>query len=212
MPTPTPPDRFAADPLVAAQDGVATVHQLMDLGCTSSVIAAHCRPPGPWRRLLPRVILLGTAAPTSRQRLRGALLYAGPDALLTGPAALALYGLESVPQLASHPTVDVVVTHRAVPRSHAYVRIHSTVRPALRVPVRNLACVPLARAVADTLPCLADRATVADVVTETLEAGLCSPAALLTELSTPEPEAVDPWLLRLLHGRGAGRSRPQKAG
>ncbi|MFI6107954.1 hypothetical protein [Streptomyces sp. NPDC051310] len=187
MPTPTPPDRFAADPLVAAQDGVATVHQLMDLGCGSSVIAAHCRPPGPWRRLLPRVILLGTAAPTSRQRLRGALLYAGPDALLTGPAALALYGLESVQQFASHPTVDVVVTHRAVPRGHAYVRIHSTVRPALRVPVRNLACAPLPRAVADTLPHLADRASAAALLTEVTERGLCRPAEVAAEIRAAGP-------------------------
>ncbi|MFF9867851.1 hypothetical protein ACF1G0_20905 [Streptomyces sp. NPDC013953] len=197
MPTPTPPHRFAADPLVVAQDGVATVHQLMDLGCASSAIAAHCRPPGPWRRLLPRVILLRTAAPTIQQRLRGALLYAGPDALLTGPAALALYGLESVPRLGSHPKVDVVVARRAVPRSHAYVRVRPTVRPALRVPVRNLACAPLPRAVVDALPHLADPASLAALLTEVTERGLCRPDDVAAEVRAAAP-AGDPRVAAVL--------------
>ncbi|MEU7280894.1 hypothetical protein AB0A69_19205 [Streptomyces sp. NPDC045431] len=181
MPTPTPPHRYAADPLVVAQDGVATVHQLMDLGCASSAIAAHCRPPGPWRRLLPRVIVLQTTEPTPQQRLRGALLYAGPDALLTGPAALALYGLESVTAPAAPAKVDVLVAHRATPRSHAYVRVHSTVRPALRVPVRNLACAALPRAVADAIPHLADESAVATLLREVMEKRLCRPDDLMTE-------------------------------
>ncbi|MET9431282.1 hypothetical protein [Streptomyces sp. NPDC003036] len=181
MPTPTPPHRYAADPLVVAQDGVATVHQLMDLGCASSAIAAHCRPPGPWRRLLPRVIVLQTTDPTPQQRLRGALLYAGPDALLTGPAALALYGLEAVPSPAALAKVDVLVAHRATPRSQAYVRVHPTVRPALRVPVRNMACAPLPRAVADAIPHLGSKAAVAALLREVTERRLCRPAELRTE-------------------------------
>ncbi|MFF8383200.1 hypothetical protein ACF053_06030 [Streptomyces kanasensis] len=142
----------AADPLVVAQDGLATVHQLQAIGCAAYVVTERCRPGGPWRRLLPRVVLLRGTAPTPRQLLRAALLYAGPDALLTGAAALALYGARSpaappdVPQ-----TVDVLVSSAAHPRSHAYVRVHPTRRPERRVPVGGLPCAPLPRAREDTL-------------------------------------------------------------
>ncbi|WP_336322971.1 hypothetical protein [Streptomyces lavendofoliae] len=181
MPTPIPPQLLATDPLVVAQDGVATVHQLMDLGCASSVTAAHCRPPGPWRRLLPRVIALQTTPPTPRQRLRGALLYAGPDALLTGPAALALYGVTSLP---ATPEVDVLITHRAAPRGHAYVRVRPTVRPARRVPVDGLACAPLPRAVLDTLGHLGTGDTATTLLAEITDRGLCHRDDLLAE-ATP---------------------------
>ncbi|WP_228977100.1 hypothetical protein [Streptomyces sp. DH12] len=143
---------YAADPLVVAQDGLATVHQLQAIGCAAYVVTARCRPGGPWRRVLPRVVLLRGTAPTPRQRLRAALLYAGPDALLTGAAALALYGARSpeappdVPQ-----TVDVLVSSATHPRSHAYVRVHPTRRPEPRVPVGGLPCAPLPRARQDTL-------------------------------------------------------------
>ncbi|MGA5406255.1 hypothetical protein ACPCSC_03200 [Streptomyces lavendulocolor] len=178
MPTLIPPQLFATDPLVVAQDGVATVHQLMDLGCASSVTTVHCRPAGPWRRLLPRVIALRTTPPTPRQRLRGALLYAGPDALLTGPAALALYGVTSLP---ATPRVDVLVTHRTAPRGHAYVRVHPTTRPARRVPVDGLACVPLPRAVMDTLPSLPTDDAATALLTEVTQRGLCHHDDLLAE-------------------------------
>ncbi|MER7106361.1 hypothetical protein [Streptomyces sp. NPDC000229] len=177
MPTPIPPQLLATDPLVLAQDGVATVHQLMDLGCASSVITAHCRPPGPWRRLLPRVIALQATAPTPRQRLRGALLYAGPDALLTGPAALALYGVTSVPA----PEVDVLVTHRAGPRGHSYVHVRPTIRPARRAAVTGLACAPLPRAVMDAIPYLDTENAVTTLLTEVTERGLCRRDDLMAE-------------------------------
>ncbi|WP_073750729.1 hypothetical protein [Streptomyces sp. CB03234] len=194
MPTPTPPHHLAADPLVVAQDGVATVHQLMDLGCASSVIAALCRPPGPWRRLLPRVIALQTTAPTPRQRLRGALLYAGPDALLTGPAALARYGVTSVPET---PKVDVLVTHRAAPRGHAYVRVRPTIRPARRVAVDGLACVPLPRAVMDAIPYLDGHDAVASLVAEVTERALCCRGELVAEAKAAQLTS-EPGILTVL--------------
>ncbi|MET9801387.1 hypothetical protein [Streptomyces sp. NPDC006368] len=198
MPTPTPrphvaadplaadplvADPLATDPLVLAQDGVATVHQLMDLGCASSTIPARCRPPaGPWRRLLPRVIVLQTTTPTPRQRLRGALLYAGPDALLTGPAVLALHEVESAPPLAALPKVDVLVTHRAPLRGHAYVRVHPTMRRAPRTPVQGLPCAPLARAVSDAIPHLDSGEAVTRLLAEVAQRALCRPEELLGEL------------------------------
>ncbi|MDN3293715.1 hypothetical protein QWM81_06585 [Streptomyces ficellus] len=203
MPTPTPPyARLATDPLVVAQDGVATVHQLMDLGCASSAVAALCRPPGPWRRLLPRVVLLHTGAPSPRQRLRGALLYAGPDALLTGPAALALHGVpHDVPFGAGSPPpqVDVLVTHRAGPRSHAYVRVRPTLRPARRVPVSDLPCASLPRAVTDSIPHLDGDHAITTLLTEVTRHGLCAPGELLAELQAAQLMR-EPWVAAILRG------------
>lgn len=150
MPHATASDGFATDPLVLAQDGLATVHQLRAIGCASYVVADRCRPAGPWQRVLPRVILLqNSTPPTPHQRLRAALLYAGPDALLTGPAALALYATAEAPPLEAVTHADVLVPGPFHPRTHAYVRIHRTYCPTPRVPVRGLACAPLARALED---------------------------------------------------------------
>ncbi|MFG3494367.1 hypothetical protein [Streptomyces sp. NPDC047928] len=166
MPNLTVLDRLATDPLVVAQDGLATVHQLMDLGCASSVVAERCRPAGPWRRVLPRVVHLRTDAPTPHQRLRAALLYAGPGALLTGEAALALHGVEAAPPLADLPKVDVLVARPVHPRSYGYVRIHRTHQRLTRVPVRDLACVPVPRAVRDAIPYLNDEAAMTALLAE----------------------------------------------
>ncbi len=131
-------DLLVSDPLVVAQDGLATVHQLRDLGCPSHVVAARCRPGGPWQRVLPRVVLLGDAGPDPHQRMRAALLYAGPDALLAGAAALALHRYGT----ALPVYVDVLVRRPAHRGSHAYVRVCRTRRPVRPVYVQGLACVP----------------------------------------------------------------------
>jgi hypothetical protein len=125
-------------PLIAAQDGLATSKQLASLGWPNSTIAYRCTPGGPWQRVLPRVILLQTGAPTPRQRLRAALLYAGEDALLTGTAALALYGVRAAGLLMRVGAVDVLVPGTRNPRSRAYVR--STEPHALTDAFRWRAC------------------------------------------------------------------------
>ncbi|MEV8393970.1 MULTISPECIES: hypothetical protein [unclassified Streptomyces] len=45
--------RTCTDPLVIAQDGLATSQQLVGLGWATSTIAHRCTPGGPWQRLLP---------------------------------------------------------------------------------------------------------------------------------------------------------------
>lgn len=174
--------RTRTDPLVVSQDGLATSRQLSDLGCPTSTIAYRCTPGGPWQRVLPRVILLQTGAPSPRQRLRAALLYAGEGAVLTGTAALAMYGVRAVDPVMRAGPVDVLVSGMRNPRSRSYVRIHRTQRPCRRLPVEGLPCAPLTRAVADTIPYLVGQNAVTALLAELVQRGRCTLAELTTAL------------------------------
>jgi hypothetical protein len=66
------------------------------------------RPDGCWQRILPGVVLMHTGTPTTRERLLGCLAYAGEDAVITGAAALRLYGLRTAPP---DGQVQVLVPH-----------------------------------------------------------------------------------------------------
>ena len=120
---------------------------------------------GPWQVLLPGVYLTATGIPARPHRLMAAQLYAGPDSVITGPAALALHNLRA-PQT---PMVDVLVPHERRRRSLGFVRVHRTARmPNVVLWADEVGYVPLARAVADTARGLRDlgevRAVVADGV------------------------------------------------
>ena len=74
----------------AVPDGVVRSSELRAGGLSGSAIIVRCRPGGPWQRLLPGVLLLSTAEPSRRQRLRAALEYAGEGAAITGVDAATL--------------------------------------------------------------------------------------------------------------------------
>jgi hypothetical protein len=175
-------------------------------------VAEHCRPGGPWQRILPRVYLLQTGVPTPEQRLWAAFLYAAQNGLverrgspvITGVAALALYGFASVPRLPAVTGVDVLVPRQRRLRDTGEVRILRTDR-ALEVQlVRGLACAPLARAVADALREVAhspNRDAVRAVLREAVEEHGCSPRELVRELrdaGLPEAPVVRAALDELL--------------
>ncbi|WP_037907759.1 hypothetical protein [Actinacidiphila yeochonensis] len=77
----------ALDRRDAFRTTVMTVRQLRGLGLSSADVAARCRPGGPWQQVLPQVCLLHSGPPSSEERVRAALLYAGyaPDRDLPGP-------------------------------------------------------------------------------------------------------------------------------
>jgi hypothetical protein len=120
---------------------------------------------GPWQALLPGVYLATTGSPTRPQRLMAAQLYAGPDSVITGPAALALHNIRAPQTL----IVDVLIPHERRRRTYGFVRVHRTARmPNVVLWAGQVGYVPLARAVADTARGLRDvsevRAVVADGV------------------------------------------------
>ncbi|MGW2261228.1 hypothetical protein ACWCXE_25985 [Streptomyces sp. NPDC001780] len=56
---------------------VYSLARLREHGVPAGRVAARCRPGGPWQQLLPGVYLLHAGLPTSEERLRAVLLYAG---------------------------------------------------------------------------------------------------------------------------------------
>ncbi|MEU6970152.1 hypothetical protein AB0A71_20905 [Kitasatospora aureofaciens] len=155
---PTPPPSL--EELAKRQQNVVTASQLRARGVPARIITEHCRRGGPWQRLLPRVYLLQSGEPTPEQRMWAALLYAAQNgreegrregAVITGAAALALYGFASVPRLPAVTGVDVLVPRQRRLKDAGDVRILRTERELVARSVHGLACAPVARAVADAL-------------------------------------------------------------
>jgi hypothetical protein len=101
------------------------VADLERLGLHRSTVAHRCRPGGPWRSLMPGIVLLHNAAPTHGDRRRAALVYAGAGAVLTGLDALELCGMRRMPS-PSGP-VHVLVPRTTTPRWIAAQRSPRTV-------------------------------------------------------------------------------------
>ncbi|MFD5745911.1 hypothetical protein [Streptomyces sp. NPDC127033] len=198
-------------PLIAAQDGLATSAQLAGLGWATSTVSRRCAPGGPWQRVLPRVVLLQTGAPSPRQRLRAALLYAGEGALLTGEAALTLYGVRAVGPPARLRTVDVLVPPGRSPRSRAYVRVHRSQQPCRTLPVDRLRCATLTRAVADAVPFLTGQAAVTALLAEVVQRDRCTLQDLTTALRAGRRHR-DPRVAAALEGLTAGVRSVEEAG
>ncbi|MFF4652686.1 hypothetical protein [Streptomyces sp. NPDC001380] len=154
-PSPVP----SLDDLARLQCNVVTASQLRSRGVPARTITEHCRHGGPWQRILPRVFVLQPDPPTPEQRMWAALLYAAQNGMaerrgapvITGAAALALYGFTSVPRLPAVYGVDVLVPRQRRLRDAGEVRILRTDRSLEARLVHGLACAPMARAVADTL-------------------------------------------------------------
>ncbi|WP_051837205.1 hypothetical protein [Streptomyces sp. NRRL WC-3742] len=155
---PSPPPSL--EELAKRQQNVVTASQLRARGVPARVVTGHCRRGGPWQRLLPRVYLLQSGEPTPEQRMWAALLYAAQNgreegrragAVITGTAALALYGFAAVPRLPAVTGVDVLVPRQRRLKDVGEVRILRTERELEARSVHGLACAPVARAVADAL-------------------------------------------------------------
>ncbi|MET8563353.1 hypothetical protein ABZV75_23175 [Streptomyces flaveolus] len=212
---------------------VLTAAQLRAHGVTTAELAEQCRrPDGPWRELLPHVILLHPGPPTGEERLHGALLYAAratepgvpvqptadsphrplyQDAVLTGLAALTLHGFSSTPSLTTLDHVDVLVPRQRRLRSTGYVRVLRT--PGLPAPqaVTGLPVAPVPRALADAVAELTDAEAVRRLLTEAVRGGHCEPAAVVRELTLAKllnrPHVVDAVDALLAEGRSVAEDR-----
>ena len=72
-------------------DTITTTRDLRKSGVAPRVIAARCRPGGPWQQVLPGVVLLKGGYPTRAERLRAVLTFA-PGTIITGVDALRVQG------------------------------------------------------------------------------------------------------------------------
>jgi hypothetical protein len=166
--------------LLDQQFSVASRGQLLGLGMKDTAMQWRVRVGGPWQTLLPGVYLSLTGAPNVPQMQMGALLYAGPGSLITGPAALMHHGLRGPGML---ETVDVLVPAGRQRHSTGFVRLHRTARvPTQFVTTGPLRMVMAARAVADTARLLADVRDTRAVVADAVQQGRCTVAELAAEL------------------------------
>lgn len=179
MPIKTFASQDALDALARAQDGVATYRQLVAIGLPSSTLAHRVRIDGPWQRLLPGTYLLFSGAPSWRQRVRAALLYAGQNALVTGQSALRLHGFKNAPHL---PAVHVLIDHPQRRVSQNDVRVERSHRMPIGHEISGLRCVPAARAVADACRFLRPLQAVRAVVAEGVQSKRCDPSTLWNEV------------------------------
>lgn len=107
------------DDLLARQAGVVTIEQAVACGVSAATVQRRARE-GSWRRLHPRVYLAGGHRWTGEARVRAAALWAGADAVVSGPAAAWWHGmLDAAPE-----PVDVTVPGRAKPRPRPGVALH----------------------------------------------------------------------------------------
>jgi hypothetical protein len=116
-------NRLALNQLLDKQSSVITRRQALDSGVHPNVLHRRARAGGPWQRILPGVYLTLTGTPTTDQLETAAVLYGGPSATLTGPAALRRHGMR-----VQSDRVDVLVPAKRRVPSTAFVVVHRTTR------------------------------------------------------------------------------------
>lgn len=104
--------------LLRRQGGVLSLHQAVEHGMSAATVQRRARQ-GSWERLYPAVYLVGGHRLDDEARVRAAWLWAGPDAVVSGPAAAYWHGLlDRAPD-----TVDVTLPRPAASRSPDGVRV-----------------------------------------------------------------------------------------
>ncbi|MCD2190335.1 hypothetical protein [Actinomycetospora soli] len=174
---------WAADPEYVrsvAVDNIAHVHELMGLGIPEGTIYRRCRTGGPWTLMAPATVRLGTGTPTRRELVRAALVYAGPQAVLTGLDAARAHGLRrgELPA-AVHLLIPFGVRLHATP----IVRVERTRR--LPTPPRIRDGFPVAsieRSVLDVARTMTDESDIAALLSEPVQRRLVLPESLVAEL------------------------------
>lgn len=170
-----PDDTFDA---VHALPRVVSRNEALRRGYTRSAIE-HAVRTGRWTRVLPRTYLT-TDTLLWPDRCRAALAFAGPDAALTGAAALADLGLRGVVR---PERLLVLVPDTTAVRSTGWVRIRRTRRLPERALRPGPRCAAVERAVADLALETRDLDEVRMLVAEVVRRRLCSIDDIAAELA-----------------------------
>lgn len=174
---------WARDPRVrqyATPGGVIKVETLKQLGMPGPTVYRRCAPGGPWQRLLPGVVLLSSAAPTRQQQVEAALLYAGPNTVVTGLEACRRYGLRSAPE---DERVHLLSPLDRKVHGSEYVVIERTKRLPVPVMRDGVPLAPMIRAVLDACRRLRVSEPVSALIAEAVQRGRVHPTHLLSELN-----------------------------
>jgi hypothetical protein len=172
-------DEGALAAILITQHNVISREQALSCGMTREALAHRIRPGGPWQRLLAGVYLAQTGGPALPQKEMAALLHAGPEAVLTGRAALRSLGI-----ITAEPAVfDVLVPVRRRRGSVSFVAVHRTARMPRRLIRKDgrLYALP-SRALADAARGMTDLREVRALIAGAIQRGRCTPKALHQEL------------------------------
>ena len=161
-------------------ESVARIADLRSAGVPPSTIDRRCRPGGPWRRLLPGVVLLGAGQPTRRQRVRAAALYGGADAVVTGVDALIAHGV----QLAVMEQVHVLLPHHRRRGNRGFVLTERTSRLPCATCVGGVRFATPARATLDAARRQTEIGGVAALLDASVRQGVCTVPELRHELES----------------------------
>jgi hypothetical protein len=180
MPTLSGYDREQLASILRRQYDVISRKQALECGMTRGTIEYRLRPDGPWRQILPAVYLTVTGTATADQRETAALLYAGPQSVITGPVAVRRHNL----RCAGLNLLNVLVPADSRRKSTGYVQIQRTIRMPgdlyMTGPVRFTA---LARAVADAARGMTRYSDVQALVCEAVQRSRCTLDELAQELN-----------------------------
>jgi hypothetical protein len=187
MPTLSGYDRGQLARILRSQYDVVSRSQALECGMTRGTIEYKLRPDGPWRPILPAVYLTVTGTPTADQRDMAALLYAGPQSMITGPVAVRRHNL----RCAGLNGLNVLVPPDTRRKSTGFVQIQRTTRmPDDFYTTGPIRFASLARAVADAARGMNRFSEVQAVVCEAVQRGRCTLEELLQELNEgPTPGA-----------------------
>jgi hypothetical protein len=175
--------RWAEDPEAlrrSARDGVIRTATLRGLGVAGATIAHRCRDGGRWRRVLPGIVLLNGDPPTPRQRVAAALIYGGPDAILTGLEACRRHGVRRGPDPAG--AVHLLVPLERQLKPSGFVVVERTTRMPTPVVRGTVPLAPVDRACLDGARRLHSAAEITELIADTVQRRLCTPAQLAAEL------------------------------
>jgi hypothetical protein len=166
--------------LLKRQDQLITRDQARGYGLSRSALRWR-KDRGWWQEPLPGVFAAVTGSLTIRQRGLAALLYAGPQAQLTGVGALRIHGLRYLP---SDPWVRVLVPDSQHRRSAGFARLHRTCRldphPELPFP---LILASASRAVVDAARWCDDQRLITAMVADAVQRKLTTVEDLANELA-----------------------------
>ncbi|WP_323808364.1 hypothetical protein [Prauserella endophytica] len=161
--------------------GVVRVASLEALGMPSSTVYRRCLPDGPWRRVLPGIVVLQTSPPTQEQRVVAALLFAGGEAVVTGVEACRRLGFRDA-ELPASAGVHVLVPHEHKLQSSGFLTVERTKRMPTAVPRGRVPLAPPVRAVLDAARRIRTVDPVAKLLIEAIQRGRCTTEALSYEL------------------------------
>lgn len=185
----------------SGRERVIPARELVALGVDERTVYRRCLPGGPWQRLLPGMILLHNLNPTDDQRVAGALLYAGPDALITGVNACRRHGLRPA-ELPRTDDVHVLVPHGHKVKSCEYVTVERTHRLPAPTTRNRVPLAPLVRATLDAARRIRTVEPVAKLLIEAIQRGHSSASSLSAELESGSTRgtAIPRRLLAEIHG------------